>query len=339
MYRWLRHGLFCLEPEKAHDMAMASISMGAKLGVLAKLFPAPPPRPVELLGLHFKNPVGLAAGLDKNGDHLDALGQLGFGFLEVGTVTPNPQAGNERPRLFRVEKHLALINRLGFNNKGVDHLVERLKNRRYQGVVGANIGKQKQTPIDEAAKDYCICMEKVYPYADYITINVSSPNTQDLRQLQDQSHLEELLGELVHVRDGLEKKHHKACPLLIKIAPDWERSALTAALETIGASSIDGLIATNTTIDRPLVGSERHGNEVGGLSGLPLAEHANATLKTAREVLGADFPIVGVGGIVSGQDAANKAKLGANLVQIYTGLIYQGPALIADCVNAWPNPR
>ncbi len=339
MYRWLRHGLFRLEPEHAHDLAMASLSLVGKSKALAALYPPPPDRPVSLLGLRFKNPVGLAAGLDKNGDHIDALGQLGFGFIEVGTVTPKPQPGNDRPRLFRLQSHQALINRLGFNNKGVDHLVEQLKKRRFDGVVGANVGKQKDTPIDEAASDYRFCMEKVYPHCDYITINISSPNTQGLRQLQDQGHLKELLDELVDCKRTLDNAQPHARPLFIKIAPDWAHDELISALETIGASGIDGLIATNTTIDRSEVQGDKHATQSGGLSGKPVAERANQTLKVAREVLGADFPIIGVGGIVSGQDAATKARLGADLVQIYTGLIYQGPGLIKACVEAWPLHR
>lgn len=336
MYRWLRHGLFQLEPERAHDVAMAGLCVLAQTGALRALYPPPPSKPVEVLGLRFANPVGLAAGLDKNGDYINALGQLGFGFIEVGTVTPKPQPGNEKPRLFRLESHQALINRLGFNNKGVDHLVTQLKNRRFKGIVGANVGKQKDTPIEEAAADYRHCMEKVYPYCDYITINISSPNTQGLRQLQDQGHLKELLAELLACKATLDNTQKQARPLLIKIAPDWQHNELIAALETIGASGIDGLIATNTTLDRAAVQAHKHASEAGGLSGQPVADRANQTLKTAREVLGPHFPIIGVGGILSGQDAATKAKLGADLVQIYTGLIYQGPKLIKECVDAWP---
>lgn len=336
MYRWLRHGLFHLEPERAHDLAMAGLSILAKSGALGTLYPPPAPKPVSLLGLRFNNPIGLAAGLDKNGDHIDALGLLGFGFIEVGTVTPKPQPGNEKPRLFRLESHQALINRLGFNNKGVDHLVMRLKKRRFDGIVGANVGKQKDTPIDQAANDYRYCMEKVYPYCDYITINISSPNTQGLRQLQDQGHLRELLAELLACKARLDETQPNPRPLFIKIAPDWQADELTAALETIAASGIDGLIATNTTIDRAGVEAHPHAAQSGGLSGQPVAHRANQTLQAAREVLGPKFPIIGVGGVVSGQDAATKAKLGADLVQIYTGLIYQGPKLIKECVDAWP---
>lgn len=337
MYRWLRHGLFHLDPEQAHDVAMAGLSLSHRLGLLSRLYPPPPPKPVRLLGLEFKNPVGLAAGLDKNGDHLNALGNLGFGFVEVGTVTPKPQAGNHKPRLFRLETHQALINRMGFNNKGVDHLVEMLKQRRYSGIVGANVGKQKETPIDQAARDYRVCIEKVYLHCDYITVNISSPNTADLRQLQDRGYLKELLDELSYCRAQLTQTHQVHRPILLKIAPDWVDEDLVFALETIGASGIDGLITTNTTIDRSVIAGHPHADEPGGLSGAPVKRAANQTLKRAREVLGPHFPIIGVGGIVSGQDAAEKARLGADLIQIYTGLIYQGPALIRACVTAWPN--
>lgn len=338
MYHWLRHGFFRLEPERAHDLAMASLNAGARLGLLKTLYPPPKDYPVDCLGLHFKNPVGLAAGLDKNGDHLDALGELGFGFIEVGTVTPKPQPGNDRPRMFRLEKHGALINRLGFNNKGVDHLVENLKKRHYKGIVGANVGKQKDTPIEEAAKDYAVCIEKVFAYCDYITINISSPNTKNLRALQDQGHLSGLLSELVGLRNKLSRQHQTDRPLLVKIAPDWEELALIQALETIADSGIDGIIATNTTLDRESVKDHPLAHEAGGLSGRPVQTASNHVLGVARHVLGDNFPLVGVGGIASGQNAADKKKMGANLVQIYTGLIYEGPSLITDCVAAWPQP-
>lgn len=337
MYRWLRHGLFALDPESAHDVAMQSLSAAHRLGLLSTWWQKPQSCPIECLGLRFENPVGLAAGLDKNADHLDALGALGFGHIEVGTVTPKPQSGNQRPRMFRLTSHHAIINRLGFNNKGVDHLVVQLKKRRFGGIVGANVGKQKETPIDQAAQDYRFCIERVFAHCDYITINVSSPNTENLRQLQDQGHLKELLQELVSLRDHLTTAHGKHTPLLIKIAPDWVPSGLELALETIGDSGIDGLIATNTTVDHTSVANHRHAEEAGGLSGKPLLSPANRVLKTARQVLGDHFPIIGVGGILCGDDALSKARQGANLVQVYTGLVYRGPTLIRECVQAWPS--
>ena len=337
MYQWLKHGLFVLEPERAHDLAMQSLKMAHRSGLLSRLWPTPSLSPTQCLGLKFLNPVGLAAGLDKNADYLDALGALGFGHIEVGTVTPKPQPGNDRPRMFRLTRHQALINRMGFNNRGVAHLVNNLINRRYQGIVGANIGKQKETSLDEACGDYRYCIERVFAHCDYITINISSPNTANLRALQDQGHLSELLTDLVALRDQLAKTSGQRTPMLIKIAPDWEDKALVQALGVIGQSGIDGLIATNTTIDHSTVKDELNGSESGGLSGKPLLTSANTILKRSREVLGPQFPIIGVGGITSGEDGAEKARLGADLVQIYTGLIYQGPKLIQECVEAWPH--
>ncbi len=324
-----------LPPEAAHDVALNALAAGRWVGLPRLLGGCPASAPVELMGLAFRNPVGLAAGLDKNGDFIDALGQLGFGFIEVGTVTPKPQPGNPKPRMFRLPEHQGLINRLGFNNKGVDHLVERLKNRRFEGIVGANIGKQKDTPVERAADDYRHCLEKVYPHCDYITVNISSPNTANLRALQDTGPLRELLAELTGLRDQLADSRELYRPVLIKIAPDWEQAALLASLEVIGDSGIDGLITTNTTLDRSAVAGHRHAEEAGGLSGAPVKTTADQVLKQARDVLGPQFPIIGLGGITQGQDAADKRRAGAHLVQVYTGFIYQGPALIRDCVKAW----
>ncbi|QOC23468.1 quinone-dependent dihydroorotate dehydrogenase [Wenzhouxiangella sp. AB-CW3] len=335
MYTWLRNGLFLLPPEMAHDVALNALSAGRFVGLPRLVGGCPRSAPVELMGLSFPNPVGLAAGLDKNGDHIYALGQLGFGFVEVGTVTPRPQPGNPKPRMFRLPEHQALINRLGFNNKGVDHLVDRLKSTRYDGIIGANIGKQKDTPVDEAAADYRFCLEKVHPHCHYITVNISSPNTANLRELQDTGHLREFLDELVRARNSLDESNETCRPLLIKIAPDWEPAALTASLEVIATSGIDGLITTNTTLDRTRVAGHAHADEAGGLSGAPVKSLADATLRRAREVLGTDFPIIGLGGITRGEDAADKRRCGADLVQIYTGFIYQGPRLVHDCIRAW----
>ncbi len=335
MYPWLRKGLFLLPPEVAHDLALNALARGRLLGLPRLLAGCATSEPVECLGLQFPNPVGLAAGLDKNGDYIDAMGDLGFGFIEVGTVTPKPQPGNPKPRMFRLPEHEALINRLGFNNKGVDRLVERLKRRRFQGIVGANIGKQKDTPVERAADDYRLCLEKVYPHCDYITVNISSPNTANLRELQDTGPLRELLAELTALRDRLGRDHGMHRPVLIKIAPDWDDTALRASLGVIGESGIDGLIATNTTLDRTPVEGHRHAGEGGGLSGAPVRDRSNHTLVLARETLGTDFPIIGLGGITRGEDAAAKRTLGADLVQIYTGFIYHGPKLIRDCIEAW----
>lgn len=335
MYGWLRAGLFLLPPETAHDVALKALAAGRPFSLPRLLSGCQPSSPVRLFGLDFANPIGLAAGLDKNGDYIDALSQLGFGFIEVGTVTPRPQPGNPKPRMFRLPEHQALINRLGFNNKGVDYLVERLKGRRTETVVGANIGKQKDTPVERAAEDYRYCLERVYPHCDYVTVNISSPNTANLRALQDTGPLAELLKELVELRDNLAEQHGRYCPVLIKIAPDWTEEALQASLNVIGESGIDGLIATNTTLDRSAVAGHTHADEAGGLSGAPVRKAADQVLTTAREVLGAGFPIIGLGGITSGKDAAAKKHAGADLAQIYTGFIYQGPKLIRDCILAW----
>lgn len=330
MYTWLRKGLFLLPPESAHDLALNALCAGHPFG-LSRLFAGPAPElPTSAFGVAFPNPVGLAAGLDKNGDHIDALGALGFGFIEVGTVTPEPQPGNPKPRMFRLPEFEALINRLGFNNKGVDHLVERLKRRRWKGVVGVNIGKQKTTPLAAAPADYRHCLERVHPHCDYITVNISSPNTENLRRLQDTGPLAELLAEITGARDAQSGPRR---PVLLKIAPDWDDNALEASLEIIADSGIDGLIATNTTTDRKVLGDHSLARQAGGLSGAPLKRQADQVLAICHDVLGKDFPLIGLGGITRGQDAADKIGHGARLVQIYTGFIYHGPGLIRDCVE------
>lgn len=334
MYSWLRKGLFSLPPEMAHELAMESMKFGRHFGLPRLLAGAAVDDPIVLMGIEFPNRVGLAAGLDKNGDYIDALGQLGFGHLELGTVTPQPQPGNPQPRMFRVKPAQAIINRMGFNNKGVDHLVERLKNRRYSGLVGANIGKQKETAVDKAADDYLTCLEKVYPHCDYVAVNISSPNTENLRQLQDSGHLRELLAELVRAGGAHADTLGEKRPLVVKIAPDWEDAALDGALETIAASGIDGLIATNTTISREAIAGQPHADEPGGLSGAPLLAPANRVLAKCRKMLGDSFPILGSGGIMCGDDAVEKIRAGADVVQLYTGFIYNGPDLVRDCARA-----
>ncbi len=334
MYTWLRKGLFSLPPETAHELAMESMKFGGHFGLPRLMAGAAVDDPLVLMGIEFPNRVGLAAGLDKNGDYIDALGQLGFGHLELGTVTPDPQPGNPQPRMFRVKQAQAIINRMGFNNRGVDHLVERLEARRYPGVVGANIGKQKETPVEKAAEDYLTCLEKVYPHCDYVAVNISSPNTENLRQLQESGHLRELLEAIVRAGNEHAETCGGKCPIVVKIAPDWEDAALTDALETIAASGVDGLNATNTTISRDAIAGQPHADEAGGLSGAPLLEPANRVLKRCREVLGDSFPIMGSGGIMSGSDAVAKVAAGADVVQLYTGFIYNGPDLVHDCARA-----
>ena len=286
------------------------------------------------MGLEFPNPVGMAAGMDKNGDYIDALGSVGFGFIEVGTVTPRPQPGNPKPRVFRIEKADAMINRLGFNNKGVDHMVRQAKRRSFKGILGINIGRNFDTPNDKAIDDYLICLEKVYPHADYITINVSSPNTKNLRDLQDADQLDGLLGTLNNRRLELADEHGKRVPLTVKVAPDLETRQIPEIAEVVVRSEFDGLIATNTTISREQVKGLRHANEQGGLSGAPVKDLANRVLAAFRAALPKEIALIGTGGITDGADAAEKIRLGADLVQFYTGFVYRGPDLVADSLKA-----
>ena len=334
MYSLLRRGLFSLPPETAHELALEAMKFGGHFSLPRLMAGAPVDDPVMLMGIEFPNRVGLAAGMDKNGDYIDGLGQLGFGHLELGTVTPRAQPGNPKPRSFRIKAANAAINRMGFNNHGVDHLVERLKSYRYEGIVGANIGKQKDTPLDQAVDDYLTCLRKVHPYCDYVAVNVSSPNTADLRELQDSGRLRDLLGALVAERESLQADSGEHRPLVVKIAPDWERSALIETLETIAEAGIDGLVSTNTTISRSAVAGLPHAEEEGGLSGAPLLEPSNRVTTVARDVLGEGFPIIGSGGIMTAEDAAAKIRAGADLVQLYTGFIYSGPALVRACARA-----
>jgi dihydroorotate dehydrogenase subfamily 2 len=286
------------------------------------------------LGLKFPNPVGLAAGFDKDGDYLDAFGSMGFGFLEVGTVTPRPQPGNPSPRLFRLPEYQALINRMGFNNKGVDHLVERLKSRRYDGIIGVNIGKNKSTPVERAAEDYVHCLKKVYPLADYVTVNVSSPNTPGLRDLQYGDQLAALLSVIGNEQRVLERIFHRFVPVVVKVAPDLDDQAIEFIAKTVVAAGLQGVIATNTTSDKSLVVKNRYWQQEGGLSGQPIIVKADRVLRKMRQALPNDQVVIGVGGIVEGSQAAQKISHGADLVQVYTGLIYAGPCLVRDCVSA-----
>lgn len=330
-YALLRTALFRLAPEQAHEAALRGLDLAAALH-----FPTPyvPNLPTTLWGKTLRNPVGLAAGLDKNGDHIDALGRLGFGFVEVGTITPRPQDGNPQPRMFRLPRAQAIINRMGFNNKGVDHLVVRLQEHHYDGLLGVNIGKNKDTANAEAGSDYVHCLHKVYPYAGYITVNLSSPNTVGLRDLQAPAALAALLGEIEQARQRAADQHGQRVPLVVKVAPDLNRDDIPAIAEVIVNSGFDGIIATNTTIQRPGVAGETHAQEAGGLSGTPLKALADDTLKHFRAALPEDFPCIGCGGITQGSDAADKIRLGAQAVQIYSGLIYRGPTLIRAAAKA-----
>lgn len=334
LYKLAQRALFTIDPERAHQLSMKSLRLGHNLGATRWLAGCNTRLPVSTMGLEFPNPVGVAAGLDKNADYFEALGDLGFGFVEVGTVTPRPQPGNPRPRVFRLPSAQALINRLGFNNKGVEYLVERVRKHRFKGVLGINIGKNFDTPMDRAAVDYLLCFEKVYPFADYVTVNISSPNTKNLRDLQTSSGLDSLLGQLAQQRKLLADAHGRRVPIAIKVAPDLEETAVADMATVILRHDMDAVIATNTTISRAGVQGLEHATEQGGLSGSPLKLQADAILQAFHRELAGKLTLIGVGGISSGQDAVDKLNLGASLVQFYTGMIYRGPALLGECLAA-----
>jgi dihydroorotate dehydrogenase len=336
-YPLVRRALFAMDPETAHETTMSALQKAYDCRITRALSHQLPLAPTVLMGLSLKNPVGLAAGLDKDGAHIDALGNLGFGFIEVGTVTPRAQPGNPKPRMFRLPESEALINRLGFNNHGLAQFLQnvaRSEYRRHGGILGLNIGKNADTPIENAADDYLIGLDGVYPHADYITINISSPNTKNLRDLQSSQALDALLGALNARRQVLAEQHKKAVPLTVKIAPDVDADQLQTIAQALAKHAIDGVIATNTTISRQGVEGLPHAQEAGGLSGTPVHEKSLLVIRQLRELLGPTFPIIGVGGVVSGQQAAEKMQAGANAVQIYTGLIYRGPGLIPEAVKA-----
>lgn len=337
MYRWLRPLLFQLDAEAAHGLTLYGLDVAWRSELMRFVATPPPALPVEAFGIRFPNPVGLAAGLDKNAAHLDALGALGFGFIEVGTVTPRPQIGNERPRLFRLPQHEAIINRMGFNNEGVDALVRNVQASSYSGVLGINIGKNKDTPNEKAVDDYLFCLERVYAHASYITVNISSPNTKGLRDLQEEASLRRFIGTLREAQERLGSQHGKRKPMLLKIAPDLSEPELDSIAEVLLSAGVDGVICTNTTIDHAAVADDPRGNEVGGLSGKPLRARATEVVRAMHQRLGDQVSIVGVGGILQGSDAVEKMDAGARLVQLYSGMIYRGPELIAECVDAIRN--
>jgi dihydroorotate dehydrogenase len=333
MYEPLRRLLFKLEPETAHHAALLGMRLarGALRPVVGARVPAAPRR---VMGLDFPNPVGLAAGLDKNGEYIDALASLGFGFLEIGTVTPRPQPGNPKPRLYRLPEAQALINRMGFNNRGLDYLIERVRRMRYRGVLGINIGKNFDTPLEEAAADYLIGLREVYRHASYVAVNVSSPNTPGLRTLQYGQALERLLQLLRTEQLRLAAEHGRYVPLALKIAPDLTAEEIATVAEVLLGSGADAVIATNTTASRAGVEHLPHGTESGGLSGAPLRARATEVVRALHAALGGALPIIAAGGIMSGADARERIEAGASLVQIYTGFIYRGPALIREIVQA-----
>jgi len=332
LFRLARAVLFKMDPERAHDMALRAASYSVAKSINRKRYTAQGSA-ITCMGLQLSNGVGLAAGLDKNGDYIDALGAMGFGFIEIGTITPKPQQGNPQPRLFRLKKHGALINRMGFNNLGVDHLVERASRRQFKGCLGINIGKNAATALNDAEKDYLICFEKVYPCADYITVNISSPNTKGLRDLQHGDRLRSLLSCLKNAQTRLATQHAQYKPLVVKIAPDMSDIELTEFCATVLEFEIDGVIAGNTTSERTMVASSKHAAEAGGLSGAPMRALADDRMTFVAKQLGDNAALIGVGGIHSGSHAAHKKQLGADLVQLYTGLIYHGPALVRDCIR------
>jgi dihydroorotate dehydrogenase len=333
-YALARAALFALDPEAAHHVALKSLQALQRVRLSGRKPPVTGPCARSVMGLQFPNPVGLAAGLDKNAAYIDALGALGFGFIEVGTITPRPQPGNPRPRLFRLPEANALINRMGFNNEGVDRLVENVRRSTWRGILGINIGKNFQTPIERAADDYVECLRKVYELASYVTVNISSPNTQGLRALQGADHLDALLAALAEERERLADRHSKRVPLAVKIAPDLTESEIAAIAERLRKYGIDAVIATNTTIGRDGMGALPHASETGGLSGAPLTARATDVVAKLSRELGSSVPIIGVGGIMSAADALAKIASGATLVQLYTGLIYAGPRLVKDCIAA-----
>ncbi|MBS99053.1 MAG: dihydroorotate dehydrogenase (quinone) [Oceanospirillaceae bacterium] len=333
LYDLARTLMFKLDPELTHNLAIGALSLGAGLGLDRFCNREEFSEPVEIMGLRFPNPVGLAAGLDKNGEAVDGLAALGFGFIEVGTVTPRPQSGNPKPRLFRIPEHRAIINRMGFNNAGVDQLLVNLERARYKGILGINIGKNKTTANDRAHEDYLVCLRKVYERASYITVNISSPNTPGLRTLQFGESLNTLLDALKTEQARLTRVHGRYVPIAVKIAPDMSREEITLVAGSLKTYEMDAVIATNTTLSREGVEDSRHGGEEGGLSGEPVRGRSNTTIRQLAADLDGALPIIGVGGICEGFDAAEKLEAGASLVQLYSGLIYAGPRLVRDSIR------
>lgn len=332
-YPFVRKALFKLDPERAHEVTFQQLRRvsGTPLEWLVRQ--NVPSKPVTCMGLTFKNPLGLAAGLDKNGECIDALGAMGFGSIEIGTVTPRPQTGNDKPRIFRLVEAEGLINRMGFNNHGVDNLVENVKKSHFDGVLGINIGKNKDTPVEQGKDDYLICMDKIYPYAGYIAINISSPNTPGLRTLQYGDALDDLLSAIKNKQQALQELHHKYVPVAVKIAPDLSEEELIQVADSLVRHNIDGVIATNTTLDRSLVQGMKYCDEMGGLSGRPVQLKSTEIIRRLSQELNGRLPIIGVGGIDSVIAAREKMAAGASLVQIYSGFIFKGPPLIKEIIS------
>lgn len=331
-YPVMKPWLFRLDAEKAHTLTVKLMVMAHRLGMLQSVVTTPP-QPRSVMGLNFPNVLGLGAGMDKSASAVDAWGALGFGFVEVGTLTPRPQPGNPKPRLFRLPEHEALINRMGFNNPGIHSAVSKLKRRKTKAIVGVNIGKNFDTPNEKAVDDYLACLKAAYAVADYIAVNISSPNTKGLRDLQAEDAVRQLISALKKEQASLKKEHGKTVPLLVKIAPDLNDMQIEALARVFNEQNIDGVIATNTTIDREAVAGHRLAQETGGLSGAPVRERSNLVLQAFRMLLKESSPLIGVGGIVSGADAMEKLKLGASLVQVYSGLVYRGPGLVREVLE------
>lgn len=338
LYALARPVLFSLDAETAHHLTLSSLKRAASLGIIDAMTARPAPDPRTVMGITFPNPVGLAAGLDKDGSCIDGLAALGFGFIEIGTVTPRPQPGNPKPRMFRLPQAHAIINRMGFNNEGVDAFVNNVQSSRFyqekRGVLGLNIGKNADTPIENAVGDYLLCLEKVYPYASYVTVNISSPNTRNLRQLQGASELDALLDSLKQAQRRLADRHGRYVPVALKIAPDLDGEQIKIIADALLRHAMDVVIATNTTLARDAVQDLPHAQEAGGLSGAPVFSLSNKVIRALKAQLGEAIPIIGAGGILSAADAQAKIEAGAALVQLYTGLIYRGPALIRECAAA-----
>ncbi|MBK4724002.1 MULTISPECIES: quinone-dependent dihydroorotate dehydrogenase [Erwiniaceae] len=332
-YPFVRKALFQLDPERAHDLTLQQLKRISGTPLMGLIRQSLPFKPVTCMGLTFKNPLGLAAGLDKNGECIDAFGAMGFGSIEIGTVTPRPQPGNDKPRMFRIVAAEGIINRMGFNNLGVDNLVENVKKAHFDGILGINIGKNKDTPVEQGKDDYLTCMDKIYPYAGYIAINISSPNTPGLRSLQYGEALDDLLAAIKIRQNDLQQIHHKYVPVAVKIAPDLSEEELIQVADSLVRHNIDGVIATNTTLDRELVKGLKHAEEAGGLSGRPVQLRSTEIVRRLALELQGRIPIIGVGGIDSLVSAREKITAGASLVQIYSGFIYKGPPLIKEIVT------
>lgn len=333
LYRFMRSFLFLFAPETAHYMIMRMLRLLNKIGLLKFFCSKPIESPVEVFGIQFKNRIGLAAGFDKNAEYIDEWFALGVGFVEVGTVTPKAQPGNPKPRLFRLTRAAALINRMGFNNDGIDALIKNLNRRKSQGIIGINIGKNIDTSIEKAIDDYRYCLERIYPFADYVVVNISSPNTPNLRDLQHERHLDELLRVLVEDRDHLAHHHGAKKPLLVKLSPDIDHYDLTSTINTIKKHQIDGIVACNTSLSRDGVGGLQYADKRGGLSGAPITQKCHEVLREISKLAGDDMPIIGVGGIMNAEDAKERLVAGASLLQLYTGLVYVGPRLIREILS------